>query len=407
MSSTVSITDGVARAFSSKNDSRDKARFKMITSIIPSELSANSSNLRDRTIDATRGLATFFMIFSHYVALMMSEESQRSMELRMIGSFAAPLFIILSGIMVGLAIDFRGATCQYFLNRGIILIFVSSIVVETLFFESIPFGMMEVLTLIGLSLPLTAIFHRKSFALRYVITILIFTITPWLQIRYKYRGQVDPYDVKDMMNPNEIIPFFTQELPQTVFIDGSFPLFPWIGFSFAGSLFSSWRYIQDKAKLGQESFKSFRLWIGLLVLSLGALFWYHHPSQQFIRFGCGELFYPPTLGYCVTAFGVFLTVISFIDFHYAYNKNQSYTASTIFGYLTILGKRSLFIYLFHYVILYRFAAQKALKTALTGLGHVYLFTLIVVLCISAAAIVNSLSSYRSYIPFILRILLGY
>jgi uncharacterized membrane protein len=85
-----------------------------------------SAQARDKTVDIARGAATLIMTFAHHAACVLSDKQKRSIWVRLAASFAAPLFIVMSGMMVGLSIDSRGATWHSFLNRGVLLILISS-----------------------------------------------------------------------------------------------------------------------------------------------------------------------------------------------------------------------------------------------------------------------------------------
>ena len=272
---------------------------------------SQSPKTRDSTVDIARGVATLMMIYAHYAALVMDEDLQQTLEVRLIGTFAAPLFIVMSGMMVGLSVDTRGTSWHYFLHRGMMLVITSSLLLEPFIFQCLPFALMDVLCLIGIALPLTCILHRRSVPVRCVVTVAVFAVTPWMQTYFAYREDHDDYDVRDIVRVADLMEYIFHEVPRRMFIDGTFPLFPWIGFSFAGSIAATWRWGGNGAQDEQQhEIRLSKDWAGIVLTAVGAWIWYHHPGPLAIRNGFCEMFYPPTSGYSVTAFGVVTMILT-------------------------------------------------------------------------------------------------
>ncbi|KAI2499426.1 Protein of unknown function (DUF1624) [Fragilaria crotonensis] len=376
-------------------------------SSLPHSTRTQISKPRDSTVDIARGVATLMMIYAHYAALVMDEELQQSLEVRLIGTFAAPLFIVMSGMMVGLSIDTRGTSWQYFLQRGMMLVMTSSLVLEPLIFKSLPFALMDVLCLIGIALPLTCILHRRSIIVRCLVTVAVFAITPWMQTYFAYREEHDDYDVRDIMSLADLLEYVFDEVPRRMFIDGSFPLFPWIGFSFAGSIAATWRWGGGGGSHDGTHMRLTKDWGGILLTTVGALIWYHHPGPLVIRNGFCEMFYPPTSGYSVTAFGVVVMILAFID--RCQERKSEHTTSywtALDKPLITLGRCSLVVYLLQYAVLYRIVGPSMNGISLTVLEHAVFFASIVALCQATAEAVNRLKQSWKSMPFLLRFLFG-
>ncbi len=121
------------------------------------------------------------------------------------------------------------------------------------------------------------------------------------------------------------------------FIDGWFPLFPWLGFSLLGVIFG-----EQRRKAGSEfpsrSFgrkKSFL--IGIVFMTIGSFVWWLLPGKLLTRGGYSELFYPPTIGYIITAVGMISLLSAIVG-----EKH-----SGVYSPVKALGESALFIYIFH------------------------------------------------------------
>jgi glucan phosphoethanolaminetransferase (alkaline phosphatase superfamily) len=139
------------------------------------------------------------------------------------------------------------------------------------------------------------------------------------------------------------IPDFSRVL-QSMWVDGWFPLFPWLGLSFFSiALF--------RAIFNEKSFHSSHLMMmggSLLMIGLFFLFLPNHFFANLAnggiidsREGYSEIFYRPTLAFISTAIGFFMLLICLSQFI------SKYSFSRVIGFL---GKYSLFIYILHQVI---------------------------------------------------------
>src|SRR5215471_9562416 len=84
-------------------------------------VSAESS--RDVTIDVLRGLAIFLMVAANLAAS--SLEEPHPLWFRLYGSFAAPLFVLVSGMMVAYSTLRKGYGLRHFLARGAVVILIA------------------------------------------------------------------------------------------------------------------------------------------------------------------------------------------------------------------------------------------------------------------------------------------
>ena len=290
----------------------------------------NSLHERDKTIDILRGLAIFTMIAANMIPGLLMDTP--SILFRLYGSFAAPIFIFLSGMMVSFTITKKNHSAQYFITRTIILLLIGA-AIDLLITGIYPFITFDVLYLIGASTFLTFLFKKLRISSQYILVIIIFVLTPLLQNIFGY-CQIPVEIHLPLVSENISIPIKT--ILKQLFIDGWFPLFPWIGFAFLGSIASDIR-------LKYKNFSNLPiLFIGLIVLIMGEIIWNINPGQMYIRNGYSELFYPPTHGFILTSIGVIIILFYIIDLK---------SSLIIYKPFSILGRWSLEIYIIHLFII--------------------------------------------------------
>ena len=128
------------------------------------------------------------------------------------------------------------------------------------------------------------------------------------------------------------------------FVDGWFPVFPWVGFALLGVLLERQRTEQ---KTGSKD--KTRLITGVIALVIGIAYWFFKPGDLLSREGFSELFYPPGYGYLITALGLlFVFVWAF----------ASIVGAGTFTWLRWLGQASLFMYIFHIFVIARIFTEK-------------------------------------------------
>lgn len=277
---------------------------------------------------------------------------------RLYGSFAAPTFIFLSGMTVSFTVNKKRHTAVYFIKRTIMLLLTGA-ALDVLLSCIFPFTTFDVLYLIGVSILITFLFKKLKPSMQYILIIIIFVLTPLLQNIFGYQKM--PIEIPlSMIGKN--IPITAGTIFRQLLIDGWFPLFPWLGFSFLGSIAADIRFkIKSFSKIQV-------LFIGLLVLIIGEILWTCNPSQIFIRKGYSELFYPPTIGFILTAIGVITIIFYIVDL-----KNDL----KIYTLFSTLGRWSLQIYVIHLVIIHLLGKaippQSINNFLLIYLGFVMLF----------------------------------
>ncbi len=340
---------------------------------------------RDSTIDILRGVAIFTMVAANMAPTVLV--SPHPLLFRFYGSFAAPLFILVSGMMVVFTAQTKGHGLRYFLLRGAMIVTMGALI-DVLIWRIIPFTTVDVLYLIGISLPLAYLFSRLGTLHRWIIVIFIFLATPLLQTYFGYTDYPTEFFLSGQ--PTIIIANQTGILNHWL-IDGWFPIFPWLGFSLLGVNIAALRWNKLHSNLGKNNISL----IGLGILAFGAILWWLHPGSLLTRAGYSELFYPPTIGYIVTAIGIIVILFSIVD------RNPSLLA---YKPLQLLGESALFMYILHLVLIEYVIAQ----IEPPQIFQFYLLTYIILssFLISIAYGLKILKSRWKEKPFIIRFLLG-
>lgn len=248
--------------------------------------------MRDITIDVTRGLAIFMMVAANTLPYLLMPPVP--FPVRLYGTFAAPIFITLAGMMVALTKERHDF--GYFLDRGAIIVLIG-VLIDVFLWNIYPFVGVDVLYLIGISLPFAYLFLKADEKLRWAIIGIIFLLTPVLQniVGYREAHYLDT-------GPGGIA--------RSLLIDGYFPIFPWLGFSLLGAQLGVLRW---KNKTVEKYDNPRMAAIAILLLAFGSALWYASPGNMYIREGYAELFYPPTIGFIVTAVGTILLTICILD----------------------------------------------------------------------------------------------
>jgi uncharacterized membrane protein len=289
---------------------------------------------RDVSIDILRGIAIFTMIAPNLAAQVLAEP--QPIWLRLYGSFAAPLFIIISGMMVYQTTQNQGHKTKHFLFRGGFLVLVG-VLVDVLIWKIIPFMTVDVLYLIGVSLPIAFLFSRMNRWVRWIIVVLIFGATPVLQSVLGYTSY--PTELTLLGQVTMVVPNQTSIFNHWI-VDGWFPLFPWLGFSLLGVNLAELRWAQTTSS--ENKADNSILVLGSLLLVLGSAVWLIYPGSLLIRAGYSELFYPPTIGYIITTCGVAVILLNLVD-----------RSRSAVGYrpLSAYGESSLFMYVLHLALI--------------------------------------------------------
>jgi uncharacterized membrane protein len=286
---------------------------------------------RDLSIDTVRGVAILTMVAANLAPSLLAKPYP--FWFRLYGTFAASIFVCIAGMMVVLTTQRNSYTLRHFLIRGGLIILMGALV-DIWVWSILPFQSFDVLYLIGLSIPITYLVQKGANITRWTVILSIFTLTPILQNAFGYIAYPVTLSIYEGSRFFENIASYLKQL----LIDGWFPVFPWLGFSLLGAEIAKIRW----GKGGTQSFYSVPvLLISTGTLVTGTIIWAIFPSANYIRAGYGELFYPPSIGYCLSAVGVILSLLFVVDIN---------PKLIILDPLRALGETSLLVYILHQVI---------------------------------------------------------
>lgn len=340
---------------------------------------------RSYSVDALRGLAIIIMACANSAAYILVEP--HPFWLRAYGSFAAPLFITLSGMMVQHAFINKKRDFLYFLGRAGLTVLIAALI-DILLWNILPFTTVDVLYLIGISIPVVYLLRNIRFWLRCLLAIVIFLATPVLQEKLGYTDYPTEFTLSGTIsipsaNPTGILNHWL--------VDGWFPVFPWLGFSMLGSVLADIK--NGNCKIDFFSIKF--LLIGIVLSVAGMIIWNIFPVPQITREGYSELFYPPGISYCLCAAGIVFLLFFLIT------RLRIIAEFKPFRYL---GECSLLMYILHLIII------SVILQPMLGLNETKIFLAVYLLfimgLIGIATALHYLKKKIKKMPYLLRFLLG-
>ncbi len=306
---------------------------------------------------------------------------------RIYGTFAAPLFIMVSGMMVAHTAAATDRKLKYYLIRGGMVIAAGALL-DIVVWQIYPFISMDVLYLIGISLPIAYLTARFASVYQCGIALAIVLVSPLLQhvLGYTdYPAEISLLrEVTRASNHTSILNHWL--------VDGWFPIFPWTAFAILGSAVGRWRVREDN----DTKFAAPRWAVpSLAILAAGMLLWWLYPGALLTRNGYSELFYPPTVGYAITSVGVALLAFSIVDLK---------PGLRIYAPVQALGEASLFMYLFHlavgeYIILLIWPSNEMLPFCV-------IYAVLMIIMIGAAYGLRRVRARWRSRPLLVRFLIG-
>lgn len=273
---------------------------------------------RSHAIDALRGAAIVTMFAANLAGPCL--RPPHPMWLRVFGSFAAPTFVLLAGMMTSLS-D-KPAPLRRLLARSALLLLLAA-GIDIVCWGIDPFETFDVLYLLGLALPLAGLCSRLGLPAHLLLATGIVAATPWLHRVVGY-GPLLPDHLA--------YPWPTW---RRLVVDGWFPIFPWLGLALLGGVLGRLRPLSDAR----------RPWLvplGGALAGLGALAWWLAPPALVTRGGYSELFYPPSPQYLAIALGAVLLLLALFD------KLQPRFS---LGWLVVFGRSSLLLYVAHVALI--------------------------------------------------------
>jgi uncharacterized membrane protein len=297
-------------------------------------------------VDFLRGIAIMLMIpanLSPYYA------EPHAMWYRFLSSLAAPMFISLSAGMV--VLNSEKHRFDYYLIRGGAVVLIG-VFLDILLWRILPFASVDVLYVIGLSIPLMYLTRKQKVGVLIATGGIMMLGGPLLQTFVGYNAKVLEIKFGSIYLP---------ELPRIIeswFVDGYFPLFPWLGYAFMGAaLFKCVSQAEKKSNM------IVLVMSGVILLGVGSLLLFvttliipnlTNGGILVSREGYSEIFYPPTYGFLLFSNGtVFIQVALFRKVGHSFPS----------GIPVFFGKHSMLVYILHQAL-----GEYGLKAVLAQAG---------------------------------------
>lgn len=269
---------------------------------------------RDADVDAVRGLAIITMVAANMAPY--SLVAPHPLPLRVYGSFAAPTFIFVSGMMVGG--KQRPALLGPEFRRCARLLLVAA-AIDVLCWHITPFTTFDVLYLIALATPIAALCRSLPLHAHVLVGLGVLAVTPLLRAWLGY-GPLLPGSA-------------TSPVFHRLLVDGWFPVFPWLGVALLGAAAG-----RIRTRIGPRN----RIASGAALAGLGLLGLLVLGPVLVTRQGYSELFYPPTISVLCVAIGALLLI------HAAFPRIRRRVP---LGFLEVYGRASLLLYVTHTVLI--------------------------------------------------------
>ncbi|WP_394754471.1 heparan-alpha-glucosaminide N-acetyltransferase domain-containing protein [Crenothrix sp.] len=280
--------------------------------------------------DILRGIAISFMLMANSAASLYI--GTPPLPMRLLGSFAAPSFMILAGIMLAIAKKPK-------LRKGFLLI-ATGCLIDIFVWQIVPFVTFDVLYTLGAAILITA-YPARLFPIRvlWLLGVVFILVGQWLQGAFGYNPEILEIALPPQ-NPFPPIKSILSRILRQLFIDGWFPLPPWLGFVWLGAALQ--RSLQNTVLSHGNSF--LMLCISIILFVVSSAYW----SLNFVvpepRVGYTELFYPPDVGFCFTSISAFCIALFLFQSIVRWQP-----ALFILAPLKWMGQCSLWIYILHLV----------------------------------------------------------
>lgn len=342
---------------------------------------------RDATIDIVRGMAVFTMVAANLAAAVLVKP--HPFWFRFYGSFAAPIFVVLSGMMTARNARTKGRGFGYFFVRGLMLLATAGIL-DCAVWNVWPFMGMDVLCLLGVAMPIAYLAAKLPRSTRWLLMFGIFAVAPTLR---RLLGYADYPTTITLAGDWHVVPNNPTGVIAHWIADGWFPLFPWLGLSIFGVQLAELRP-RDEAGLRRWNREAIAAGVAYLIVGVGL--WILFPSPMHVRGEYSEVFYPATDPYLVTAMGaILLLLLGIVPFL------PERLLSPVFG---VLGESALALYVLHFILI-RFPAE-ALFEDEPFVGFLVVYACMLALLYLAAYGIRFAKEIWPRMPMPFRFLLG-
>ena len=286
---------------------------------------------RNIWIDFIRSIAIIIMIIANSAAVIGNKEY--SYFFRIICSLAAPLFVLLSGISFSVSSKYPSTSDTK--TKSALYLLITASCIDLFIWQIPPFNTFDVLYIIAFGIFLNIFLKHKT--LLYVLSFIIFSIgiAVYLQVVLPYRFHMQEISLNNILQVNKS-DYIISSI-RNMFVDGWFPIFPWICLPLIGTLIVKYQHFFQSYKLYTYVFSLITFFVSIYGLSTSS-------TIVPLRNGYVELFYP-------ASFLIFMLVCSGALLFFT--STFSYKISNpLISFFSMIGKYSLFIYILHIAMIH-------------------------------------------------------
>jgi uncharacterized membrane protein len=326
------------------------------------------------SIDVLRALAIIFMVLCHFPVNLSPVEGQYPwvyfFSNHIIGDFAAAIFLVLVGVSQVLSTSKTGYIpigAQFWndraIRRGIFIFFIGLIFSMSMRGWEAIFEW-DILTLIGASLIVIRLLGRLPAFGILLVGLIFISPSPFLR-EYSQYLQHWGNGVTTVPGINEVLPgilydpsgeyaptWSIQEIVEGFFIEGYFPIFPWLFFPLFGVFLGKTSFAQSQGKPSDTRLHIVFMIAGGFILSVvGTVISFTartKPALSVVNEYISPFsFYPSTLSMQLLQLGMVLMLFGFLRVWYDRGGRESWWLT----YCRRLSRYSLTVYVLHHALM--------------------------------------------------------
>lgn len=286
---------------------------------------------RNIWIDFIRSIAIIIMIIANSAAVIGNKDY--SYFFRIICSLAAPLFVLLSGI--SFSVSSKNPNTSYTKTRSAFYLLITASCIDLFIWQIPPFNTFDVLYTIAFGIFLNNFLKNKTLLYFLGCIAISICLAIYLQILFPYRFEMQEVSLQNIVDIN--IRDYIISSVRNMFVDGWFPIFPWICLPIIGTLIVKYQHFFQSYKLYTYIFSLITFFVSIYGLSTSS-------SNVPFRSGYVELFYP-------ASYWIFFLVCS-CSLLFFTSTFLNKTSNRFLNYFSMIGKYSLFIYIIHIAIIH-------------------------------------------------------
>jgi uncharacterized membrane protein len=347
---------------------------------------------RDIPVDVLRGIAVLIFTLSGIVGLQ-PKQNIFFIE-RIIVSTYAPFFMILFGFMLTYQFHEKTQPISYFIKRSIYF-FMYAGFLDILLLESYPLIGIGMLAFFSLITMFVFYFLFPPEAFRILLSIVLLILTPILQSNLNYHS-IDPTISLFKDGIFRIMEIDFIEILHRIFLDGWFPIFPWLSFVLFGTYLKKIRRLYWENNISN---KKVLITYALFVLMVFGFFLIFMDDLNDIRGKRIELYFPPGIGLFLFYVPLFLVLGNFI------HQNEK---SIYLYFFRLFGESSMFVGVLYLLIFQKFLypnfydKNQALSFGVVILLSIGLIVFFSIICI----LIKIWKNKNPEIPYYLKIIIG-